>query len=115
MSRKPYPKYKLTTDEYNVIDKLADKMKCGWFSIAGTWMDGRGKPYPMKCKKYGYDSETSDFDICYDLEMRHFVSLQYGIRNLNYAFEADEPLNSTFITTDELNTYKGLVKKLNII
>lgn len=115
MGRKPYQKYQLTDEEYNIVNRIADSLKLGWFSIAGTWADGEGRHQYMRCKRFGYDSGSSKFDICYDLEMRHYTSLQFGLTALNDAFEADEPLNTSRLTKEEISIYKNLLKKLNIV
>lgn len=109
MSRKPYPKYLLTTDEHDVLQKLSEELKVdSWFAIAGSdiaFVTGEVM-YPSRCNGL--------YDEIFDAETRRYISLQTGIRWLNEAFEADVEVNSQWLTHEELSIYKGLLEKLKI-
>lgn len=109
MSRRPYPKYRLTTDEHNVLQKLSAELKVdSWFTIAGSdvWIHNGQVAHKSRC--------NGAYDEIYDAENRRYVSLQYGVRTLNEAFEADEEVNARWLTEDELRVYKALVAKLKV-
>lgn len=109
MSRKPYPKYRLTTDEHDVLQKLSAELKVdSWFAIAGSDVGyNTGEVlYPSRC--------NGAYDEIYDVENRRYISLQKGIGELNEAFEADVEVNSQWLTDGEMNVYRDLLKKLKI-
>ena len=109
MNRKPYPKYRLTVDEHNVLQKLSAELKVdSWFSIAGSdiWIHNG---------KVAHRSRSNGaYDEIFDKENGRYISLRYGVGLLNEAFEADEKGNSQWLTARELCVYKDLVKKLRI-
>lgn len=107
MGRKPLPKIKLTDEEANVCSKVASMLKVGWFSIAGTIYDTEGKVL--------YPSRSEEYDEVYDLEAKRYVSLQYGVKLLNEAFEADEANNSIMLKPKNLFIWKKLLTRLNLI
>lgn len=109
MSRKPCPKYRLTADEHNVLQKLSAELKVdSWFSIAGSdiWIHNGKVAHKSRC--------NGAYDEVYDAENCRYISLQKGIRELNEAFEADVEVNSQWLTNEELRVYKNLLKKLKI-
>ena len=110
MGRKPYPKYLLTVDEHNMLQKLSAELKVDtWFCIAGSdvWIHNGEVAHKSRC--------NGEYDEIYDAENKRYISLQYGLKVLNEAFEADEKINSQWLTPSELRVYKRLLKKLGII
>lgn len=109
MDRKSHPKHLLSTDEHDVLQKLSAELKVdSWFAIAGSDVGYNTGVvlYPSRC--------NGAYDEIYDIENRRYISLQKGIGELNEAFEADVEVNSQWLTHEELDIYKVLLKKLKI-
>ena len=79
--RKPYPKIKLTKDEYDAVEAVAKITGCGksWFSIATNEIYlGTGRFVRREKKEY---------DRVYDFERGRYLSLQFGLKLLSEAFD----------------------------
>ena len=63
MGRKSCPKYRLTADEHNVLQKLSAELEVdSWFSIAGSevYIASGGVAHKSRC--------NGEYDEIYDLE-----------------------------------------------
>ena len=84
---------RLTNEEYNVLNKISSKTKMDcWFCI--------------KTDKYGAD-------IIYDLEEDKTLSLYRGILLLCEGLDHIDIYKNCFLTKEEDEVFKNLVKKLN--
>lgn len=104
-----YPKYRLTADEHNVLQKLSAELKVdSWFSIAGSevYITSGGVAHKSRC--------NGEYDEIYDLENNRYISLHEGVKELNEAFDADVDVNSQWLTKEELGIYKKLLGKLKV-
>ena len=93
-----------------MLQKLSAELKVdSWFTIAGSdvWIHNGQVAHKSRC--------NGAYDEIYDAENCRYVSLQYGVRTLNEAFEADEEVNARWLTEDELSVYKALVAKLKVV
>lgn len=109
MSKMPYSKYLLSTDEHDVLQKLSAELKVdSWFAVAGSDIEYKTGEvlYPSRC--------NGAYDEIYDAENCRYISLRKGVRELNEAFEADVEINSQLLTNEELKIYKNLLKTLEI-
>ena len=86
---------RLTDEEYNVLNKISSKTKMDcWFWI--------------KTDKYGVD-------VIYDLEEDETLSLYRGILLLCEGLDDIDIYKKCFLTKEEDEVFKNLIKKLNNI
>lgn len=103
MGRKPYKKIKLTDEEFNVVEKIADLCKVGWFSIAGDTIDSTNGKVVNK-------PHSTEYDECYDQESKRYISLQYGLKLLGESFS---DLDLIGLTEDEKTTWLNLICRIS--
>ena len=85
MGRKCYKKYLLTKTEGDVVEKIAHWTKCdeSWFCLIDREEDG------------------VKYSCVYDLEKKHIISLQYGLKLLCESFDERFDLTDNYLTEND--------------
>lgn len=100
MMRKPYPRYLLSGKEFDALEKLARRSKIDcWFSLEDVTDPVSGISHT----------------VVYDLERRHRVSLQYGVRLLLEGSSPLEDMKEDYgLSRTEVSAIGNLAKKLGV-
>lgn len=109
MQRKRSSRFRLTDKEHNALQKISTMLNVEWFSIAGSDAivnDSGILENRSRC--------NGIYDEVFDVGTRRYLSLNYGVRLLDEAFDADVKANSQRLNEEELMVYLNLLKKLDI-
>ena len=96
MARKAYKKIILSKHEGEVVNKIAHWTKCdeSWFCL-------------MDCEKDG-----AKYSCVYDLERKHYISLQYGLKLLGESFDERFDLSDGYLTDNDKMTWDAIKAKI---
>lgn len=96
MGRKPYKKVYLNDEEGKLVEKIAHWTKCdeSWFCLVDKEENG------------------IKYSCVYDLETKHNISLQYGLKLLGESFNERFDLADGMFDDKDKKIWEGIKKKL---
>lgn len=103
MGRKPYKKILLSDEEYKVVNKIAH-----WTRVDESWFDLADRILSMA-------DQTPQYTAVWDMERKHWVSLQFGLKLLRESFggrEDEDFVKENVLNKRELKVWQSLWKRI---